>query len=108
MMTPTEILSYQHYNKFKDICKVLNINIKVLTGSSKASYKKQLKESLKQGKINLLIGTHALIYDSVEFENLGLAIIDEQHKFGVAQRSKLWHKNKFPPSHTNYDCDSNS
>ena len=97
MMTPTEILSYQHYNKFKDICKVLNINIKVLTGSSKTSYKKQLKESLKQGEINLLIGTHALIYDSVEFENLGLAIIDEQHKFGVAQRSKLWHKNKFPP-----------
>ena len=97
MMTPTEILSYQHYNKFKDICKVLNINIKVLTGSSKASYKKQLKESLKQGEINLLIGTHALIYDSVEFENLGLAIIDEQHKFGVAQRSKLWHKNKLPP-----------
>ena len=82
---------------FKDICKVLNINIKVLTGSSNASYKKQLKESLKQGEINLLIGTHALIYDSVEFENLGLAIIDEQHKFGVAQRSKLWHKNKFPP-----------
>ena len=97
MMTPTEILSYQHYNKFKDICKALNINIKVLTGSSKTSYKKQLKESLKQGEINLLIGTHALIYDSVEFENLGLAIIDEQHKFGVAQRSKLWHKNKFPP-----------
>ena len=97
MMTPTEILSYQHYNKFKDICKVLNINIKVLTGSSKTSYKKQLKESLKQGEINFLIGTHALIYDSVEFKNLGLAIIDEQHKFGVAQRSKLWHKNKFPP-----------
>ena len=97
MMTPTEILSYQHYNKFKDICKALNINIKALTGSSKTSYKKQLKESLRKGEIDLLIGTHALIYDSVEFENLGLAIIDEQHKFGVAQRSKLWHKNKFPP-----------
>ncbi len=97
IMAPTEILSYQHYNKFKDICKVLNINIQVLTGSSKGSYKKQLKESLIKGEIDLLIGTHALIYDSVEFENLGLAIIDEQHKFGVAQRSKLWHKNKFPP-----------
>ena len=97
IMAPTEILSYQHYNKFKDICKVLNINIQVLTGSSKGSYKKQLKESLRKGEIDLLIGTHALIYDSVEFENLGLAIIDEQHKFGVAQRSKLWHKNKFPP-----------
>ena len=97
IMTPTEILSNQHYNKFKDICKLLSINIKVLTGSSKDSYKKQLKESLKKGEIDLLIGTHALIYDSVEFRNLGLAIIDEQHKFGVAQRSKLWHKNKFPP-----------
>ena len=97
IMTPTEILSYQHYNKFKNICKVLNINIKVITGSSKASYKKQLKESLRQGDIDLLIGTHSLIYDSIEFKNLGLAIIDEQHKFGVAQRSKLWHKNKFPP-----------
>ena len=97
IMTPTEILSYQHYNKFKNICKALNINIKVLTGSSKTSYKRELKEDLKSGKINLLVGTHALIYDSVDFENLGLAIIDEQHKFGVAQRSKLWHKNKFPP-----------
>jgi len=97
IMTPTEILSYQHYNKFKETCKSLNINIKVLTGSSKDSYKKELKESLIQGKIDLLIGTHALIYDSVKFDNLGLAIIDEQHKFGVAQRSKLWHKNKFPP-----------
>jgi len=97
IMTPTEILSYQHYNKFKNICKALNINIQVLTGSSKTSYKRELKEDLKSGKINLLVGTHALIYDSVDFENLGLAIIDEQHKFGVAQRSKLWHKNKFPP-----------
>ena len=68
-----------------------------LTGSSKTSYKRELKEDLKSGKIDLLVGTHALIYDSVDFENLGLAIIDEQHKFGVAQRSKLWHKNKFPP-----------
>ena len=97
IMTPTEILSYQHYNKFKNICKALNINIQVLTGSSKTSYKRELKEDLKSGKIDLLVGTHALIYDSVDFENLGLAIIDEQHKFGVAQRSKLWHKNKFPP-----------
>jgi len=97
IMTPTEILSYQHYNKFKIICKSLNINIEVLTGSSKASYKKEVKENLKRGEIDLLIGTHALIYDTVEFKNLGLAIIDEQHKFGVAQRSKLWHKNDLPP-----------
>ena len=97
IMTPTEILSHQHYNKFKDICKLLNINIKTLTGSSKARYKKEVKESLIKGEIDLLIGTHALIYDGVDFKNLGIAIIDEQHKFGVAQRSKLWHKNKLPP-----------
>ena len=97
IMTPTEILSHQHYNKFKDICKLLNINIKTLTGSSKAIYKKEVKESLIKGEIDLLIGTHALIYDGVDFKNLGIAIIDEQHKFGVAQRSKLWHKNKLPP-----------
>ena len=97
IMTPTEILSHQHYNKFKDICKLLNINVKTLTGSSKARYKKEVKESLIKGEIDLLIGTHALIYDGVDFMNLGIAIIDEQHKFGVAQRSKLWHKNKLPP-----------
>ena len=97
IMTPTEILSHQHYNKFVDICNLLNINIKTITGSSKASYKKQLKNELKEGKIDLLIGTHAIIYDGVDFKNLGIAIIDEQHKFGVAQRSKLWHKNKLPP-----------
>ena len=97
IMTPTEILSHQHYNKFKDICKLLNINVKTITGSSKARYKKEVKESLIKGEIDLLIGTHALIYDGVDFKNLGIAIIDEQHKFGVAQRSKLWHKNKLPP-----------
>lgn len=97
LMTPTEILSHQHFNKFKDTCKLLNINVKTLTGSSKARYKKEVKESLIKGEIDLLIGTHALIYDGVDFKNLGIAIIDEQHKFGVAQRSKLWHKNKLPP-----------
>ena len=97
IMTPTEILSHQHYNKFIDICKTLNINVKTLTGSSKARYKKEVKESLIKGEVDLLIGTHALIYDGVDFKNLGIAIIDEQHKFGVAQRSKLWHKNKLPP-----------
>ena len=97
IMTPTEILSHQHYNKFIDICKILNINVKTLTGSSKARYKKEVKESLIKGEVDLLIGTHALIYDGVDFKNLGIAIIDEQHKFGVAQRSKLWHKNKLPP-----------
>ena len=97
IMTPTEILSYQHYNKFNEICKLLNINMKVLTGSSKTKYKKELKLSLIEGDIDLLIGTHAIIYDGINFKNLGIAIIDEQHKFGVAQRSKLWHKNNLPP-----------
>jgi len=97
IMTPTEILSYQHYNKFNEICKLLNINMKVLTGSSKTKYKKELKLSLIEGDIDLLIGTHAIIYDGIVFKNLGIAIIDEQHKFGVAQRSKLWHKNNLPP-----------
>ncbi len=97
IMTPTEILSHQHYKKFIEVCKSLNINVKTLTGSSKAKYKKDVKESLANGSIDLLIGTHALIYDGVNFKNLGIAIIDEQHKFGVAQRSKLWHKNNLPP-----------
>jgi ATP-dependent DNA helicase RecG len=97
IMTPTEILSHQHYKKFIEVCKLLNINVKTLTGSSKAKYKKDVKENLANGSIDLLIGTHALIYDGVNFKNLGIAIIDEQHKFGVAQRSKLWHKNDLPP-----------
>lgn len=97
IMTPTEILSHQHYKKFIEVCKSLNINVKTLTGSSKAKYKKDVKENLANGSIDLLIGTHALIYDGVNFKNLGIAIIDEQHKFGVAQRSKLWHKNDLPP-----------
>ena len=97
IMTPTEILSHQHYKKFIEVCKSLNINVKTVTGSSKAKYKKDVKESLANGSIDLLIGTHALIYDGVNFKNLGIAIIDEQHKFGVAQRSKLWHKNDLPP-----------
>ena len=97
IMTPTEILSHQHYKKFIEVCKSLNINVKTLTGSSKAKYKKDVKESLANGSIDLLIGTHTLIYDGVNFKNLGIAIIDEQHKFGVAQRSKLWHKNDLPP-----------
>lgn len=97
IMTPTEILSHQHYKKFIEVCKSLNINVKTLTGSSKAKYKKDVKENLENGSIDLLIGTHALIYDGVNFKNLGIAIIDEQHKFGVAQRSKLWHKNDLPP-----------
>ena len=97
LMAPTEILSVQHYNGLSDMCKVLNIKIEILTGSTKTSKRKKIHESLENGELNILIGTHALLEDKVKFKNLGLAIIDEQHRFGVAQRSKLWKKNTSPP-----------
>ena len=97
IMAPTEILSVQHFNNFKYICNLLNINVKLLTGSTKTLERKRIHKELENGELNLLIGTHALIEDKVRFKNLGIAIIDEQHKFGVAQRSKLWKKNILPP-----------
>ena len=98
LMAPTEILSVQHYDSFIEIAKTLKINIKLLTGSTKDSFKKEIYNALEKGEIDLLIGTHSLIQDKVKFKNLGLAIIDEQHKFGVAQRSMLWAKNITPPN----------
>ncbi len=92
LMAPTEILSVQHYNGLLDWCNELNISIKLLTGSSNTSERKEIHENLENGQLQILIGTHALLEDAVKFKNLGLAIIDEQHRFGVAQRSKLWHK----------------
>jgi ATP-dependent DNA helicase RecG len=97
LMAPTEILSVQHYTGISDICKDLGISISLLTGSTKASKRREIHENLENGSLQLLIGTHALLEDKVKFKNLGLAIIDEQHRFGVAQRSKLWHKNELPP-----------
>ncbi len=97
LMAPTEILSVQHYNGLYELCKDLNISIKLLTGSSNTSDRRKIHESLENGDLQILIGTHALIEDKVKFKNLGLAIIDEQHRFGVAQRSKLWKKNTSPP-----------
>ncbi|WP_460218589.1 ATP-dependent DNA helicase RecG [Psychroserpens sp. MEBiC05023] len=97
LMAPTEILSVQHYNSFKEYSKLLNIRIKILTGSSTTLERRKIHESLENGELNILIGTHALLEDKVKFKNLGLAIIDEQHRFGVAQRSKLWKKNTSPP-----------
>ena len=97
LMAPTEILANQHFNGLTELAKNLDINIKILTGSSKASQRKIIHEELENGKLNLLIGTHALLEDKVQFHNLGLAIIDEQHRFGVEQRSKLWKKNDIPP-----------
>ena len=92
LMAPTEILSVQHYNGLCELCNKLNISIKLLTGSSKTLERRKIHESLENGELNILIGTHALLENKVKFKNLGLAIIDEQHRFGVAQRSKLWHK----------------
>ncbi|PSG88544.1 ATP-dependent DNA helicase RecG [Aurantibacter aestuarii] len=97
LMAPTEILSVQHYNGLLELCKPLNIRIELLTGSSKTSKRKTIHEALESGDLQILIGTHALLEDKVKFKNLGLAIIDEQHRFGVEQRSKLWKKNTNPP-----------
>ena len=97
LMAPTEILSVQHYNGLYGLCNKLNIRVKILTGSTKTSNRKEIHESLENGDLQILIGTHALLEDKVKFKNLGLAIIDEQHRFGVTQRSKLWRKNTSPP-----------
>ncbi|MCB0446571.1 MAG: ATP-dependent DNA helicase RecG [Gelidibacter sp.] len=98
LMAPTEILSVQHYNGLLELCNNLNISISLLTGSTKTSERKEIHENLENGNLQILIGTHALLEDKVKFKNLGLAIIDEQHRFGVKQRSKLWHKNELPPN----------
>ncbi|WP_111567158.1 ATP-dependent DNA helicase RecG [Flavobacterium aquaticum] len=97
LMAPTEILVNQHFNGITELAKELNINIKILTGSTKTSDRKIIHEELENGTLDILIGTHALLEDKVQFHNLGLAIIDEQHRFGVEQRSKLWKKNDVPP-----------
>ena len=97
LMAPTAILSVQHYQGLQELCKPLNISISLLTGSTKTSERKKIHENLENGNLQILIGTHALLEDKVKFKNLGLAIIDEQHRFGVEQRSKLWHKNDLPP-----------
>ncbi len=97
LMAPTEILANQHFFGLSELAKDLNITIKILTGSTKTSERKIIHEALENGSLHILIGTHALLEDKVIFQNLGLAIIDEQHRFGVEQRSKLWKKNTIPP-----------
>src|SRR5574343_135857 len=97
LMAPTEILANQHFNGITELAKELNITIKILTGSTKTADRKIIHEALEDGTLDILIGTHALLEDKVQFHNLGLAIIDEQHRFGVEQRSKLWKKNDVPP-----------
>lgn len=97
LMAPTEILANQHFLGLSELANKLNVSIKILTGSTKTSERKIIHEELENGKLQILIGTHALLEDKVKFHNLGLAIIDEQHRFGVEQRSKLWKKNQIPP-----------
>lgn len=97
IMAPTEILATQHFESIQGFAKDLNINIQLLTGSTKTAERKIIHEELENGKLQILIGTHALLEDKVQFLNLGLAVIDEQHRFGVEQRSKLWKKSEVPP-----------
>ena len=97
LMAPTEILANQHFIGLSELAIPLGLNIKLLTGSVKIAQRRIIHEELENGSLHILIGTHALLEDKVKFKNLGLAIIDEQHRFGVEQRSKLWKKNTVPP-----------
>ena len=97
LMAPTEILATQHYNGLKELCDPAGISVALLTGSTPAARRAEIHTALKEGSLHILIGTHALIEPTVKFANLGLAVIDEQHRFGVAQRAKLWKKNEHPP-----------
>ena len=97
IMAPTEILANQHYQTISKLLKGMDLRISLLTGSSKKASRKTISESLLDSSLNILIGTHALLEENVQFQNLGLVIIDEQHRFGVAQRARLWQKNLNPP-----------
>ena len=97
LMAPTEILANQHYDTISSLVAPLGITVKLLTGSTKKKEKEEILNDLGNAKIQIIIGTHALIEENVNFSNLGYVIIDEQHRFGVAQRAKLWNKNVSPP-----------
>lgn len=97
ILAPTEILANQHFKSIKELLSGLDIKIDILTGSVKTKDRKVIHEDLSSGKTNILVGTHAILEDIVKFKNLGLSIVDEQHRFGVAQRAKLWEKNSPPP-----------
>jgi ATP-dependent DNA helicase RecG len=97
LMAPTEILAGQHYDTITRMLEGINVKVRLLTGSSKRSLRKEISESLLDESLNILIGTHALIEENVKFSNLGLVIIDEQHRFGVEQRARLWQKSITPP-----------
>jgi ATP-dependent DNA helicase RecG len=97
LMSPTEILAKQHYDSFKDLLKDMPLSVNLLTGSTKSKERKKILEQAADGSLDILIGTHAIIEDAVQFSNLGFAVVDEQHRFGVAQRAKLWGKSTLPP-----------
>ena len=97
LMAPTEILATQHYKAIVELLNGIDINVALLTGSVKVKKRREIHQQLEDGALQILIGTHALLEDKVIFKSLGIAIIDEQHRFGVAQRSKMWKKNKLPP-----------
>ena len=97
LMAPTEILAQQHFNSITGLLQDMPVCVKMLTGSSKGKQRKEVLQLCEDGSLNILIGTHAVIEDNVVFKNLGFAVIDEQHKFGVAQRAQLWKKNTIPP-----------
>ncbi|MBC34755.1 MAG: ATP-dependent DNA helicase RecG [Bacteroidetes bacterium] len=97
LMAPTEVLANQHFKTIVKFLEGLNIKAELLTGSTKAAARKVIHADLLSGELKILIGTHALIEDTVQFKNLGLVVIDEQHRFGVAQRAKMWKKNTIPP-----------
>ena len=97
LIAPTEILATQHYKAVVELLEGIDISVSLLTGSVKTKKRREIHQQLEDGSLHILIGTHALLEDKVVFKNLGIAIIDEQHRFGVAQRSKMWKKNVLPP-----------
>lgn len=97
LMAPTEILAIQHFESLSELLEPLDLTVRLLTGSTKKKERAVLHEELENGTVDILIGTHALLEDVVQFKNLGIVVIDEQHRFGVAQRAKMWRKNKVPP-----------
>lgn len=97
IMAPTEILATQHYETLSSLVAPMGINVKLLTGSTSAAARKLIHEGLESGTVHILVGTHAVLEDKVRFGNLGYVVIDEQHRFGVAQRARLWSKNFIPP-----------
>ena len=97
LMAPTEILASQHFDTISKLVSPIGVNVKLLTGSTKKKDRDTIHQQLEDGSLHILIGTHAVIEDNVKFKNLGFVVIDEQHRFGVAQRARLWNKNLTPP-----------